>query len=125
MAPLDTQESGLAGAPAGGEPVAWLAQGGGAQRLDADATLARPGQHRTRLHPRIAEESAEVQPGEGREVCGEEPVVVLVVLHGALSYVDELGQVTESTTATSIAEHYRRYCETVVPRGVDYNLDSR
>jgi 2,4'-dihydroxyacetophenone dioxygenase len=41
---------------------------------------------------------------------GEEPVVIHIVAHGAMEYLDERGQVTQQDTGTSLLETYLRYC---------------
>jgi len=44
---------------------------------------------------------------------GDEPVVVHVVVRGAVEYVDDAGRVIERTTSGSMGEEYARYCATV------------
>jgi 2,4'-dihydroxyacetophenone dioxygenase len=41
---------------------------------------------------------------------GDEPVVVHIVAHGAMEYLDEEGQVTRRDTAESLLETYRSHC---------------
>ncbi|MBF5042193.1 cupin domain-containing protein [Aggregicoccus sp. 17bor-14] len=41
---------------------------------------------------------------------GEEPVVVHIVAHGAMEYLDASGAVLRRDTAASLVETYRRYC---------------
>jgi quercetin dioxygenase-like cupin family protein len=40
---------------------------------------------------------------------GEEPVIVFVTVQGALSYLDERGEVRSTTTTRDVAERYRRF----------------
>lgn len=41
---------------------------------------------------------------------GDVPVVIHVVAHGAMEYLDDEGAVTQRDTATSLLETYLRYC---------------
>ena len=41
---------------------------------------------------------------------GEEPVVVHIVAHGAMEYLDEHGTVTQRDTSASLVAAYHRYC---------------
>jgi len=47
------------------------------------------------------------------EAVGDEPVLVMVVVRGAMSYLDERGRPTRTTTSTSVAEGYRRFRESL------------
>lgn len=41
---------------------------------------------------------------------GDVPVIVHIVAHGAMEYLDDDGGVTQRDTATSLLETYRRHC---------------
>lgn len=40
---------------------------------------------------------------------GDEPVIVFVIVHGAISYIDERGDATSTTTTRAIADGYRKF----------------
>jgi hypothetical protein len=43
-------------------------------------------------------------------VHGDEPLIVLVVVMGAVEYLDKSGGVTRRYTATTLRNLYREYC---------------
>lgn len=45
---------------------------------------------------------------------GDETLVVLVVVRGAVEYLDDAGQVLSRSTTGSTGEAYRRYCESAI-----------
>ena len=45
---------------------------------------------------------------------GDEPVIVFVTVQGAISYIDERGEVTSSATTRPTAENYRKFVEAQV-----------
>jgi quercetin dioxygenase-like cupin family protein len=45
---------------------------------------------------------------------GDEPVIVFVTVEGAISYIDERGEVTSSATTRRTADNYRKFVEAQV-----------
>src|SRR5688572_10746017 len=42
---------------------------------------------------------------------GDTPLVIQVVVHGAVEYVDDADRVIQRVTTSELVEHYRQYCE--------------
>ena len=42
---------------------------------------------------------------------GDQPLIIQVVVHGAVEYLDDADQVVQRVTTSALVEHYRRYCE--------------